>query len=77
MPSVQACPMPSWSVTDVDYRIETSSDLRTWTLSNDRFDRVSSFLLEGGNEEVTYLSQTGVTALTGGQFVRVRVQLRE
>jgi hypothetical protein len=64
------------SVTDVEYRIETSSDLRTWTLSNDRFDRVSSTLLEGGNEEVTYLSQTGVTALTGGQFVRVRVQLR-
>jgi len=64
------------AATDLEYRIETSSDLATWFPANDSFDRVSSVLRDVGNEEVTWLSHASVAGLSGGQFVRVRVQLR-
>jgi hypothetical protein len=64
------------AVEDVDYLIETSTDLRTWQAANTEFDRVSSRLLDLGNEEVTFLSHASAVSTLGQEFVRVRLQLR-
>ena len=64
------------AVLDVDYVIETSPDLVTWTPSNDDFDQVNSTLLDKGVEDVLYVDRADSLTQFASRFARVRVQLK-
>lgn len=64
------------AVVDVDYFVETSSDLQTWQPATSQFVRAASRLLDISNEEVILLDQNESFIASDHQFVRVQAQLR-
>lgn len=61
---------------DVDYLVESSSDLRSWESSTASFDRFTSVLLDSVIEEVTLLDHGNAASNFEQRFLRVRLQLR-